>query len=478
MGSEMCIRDSLNSIKGSLSEKQTQHMLDPQQIPKQLMSNLLPHSKNPIEQETIDNFFRDIIETKFKGTDEYNLKLKEALDSDEIQRSTEDDILRNLDKVGLNNVVDAIKNNNHPKFVAELYKKILRSNVESLTADYQSGEITSREFLDNIAEAKTFTSSINRMMEIYPDLAVFLHKDVRNYMQAAMRNFVVNKIIRPKWDYSISTRMRGLDPWLRADKRFSDMNIDLRKGTKGIRATKKYLKDTYGVENPDQLFYLDDLYRDVKYDMSPFIDGLKGKDKMMTLGYVWDNYGGPKATPKIKDFFKTVSVRVPMDSISGAHEVAFAGFTGIKGHGAVFHPRTMRALGGADLDGDKAFVLFGMKPEYREMYHKNKYEFRNEETRVIEDNKAAPINAAGKKILLDILKDKDSHDKQVIAKIKSGKEVTWQDLFTFTNDTSTDNKSDAYKSFVGKFTPEGRFCLLYTSPSPRDLSTSRMPSSA
>ena len=26
--------------------------------------------------------------------------------------------------------------------------------------------------------------------------------------------------------------------------------------------------------------------------------------------------------------------------------------------------------------------------------------------------------------------------------------------------------------------PDGKFCLLYTSPSPRDLSTSRMPSSA
>ena len=29
-----------------------------------------------------------------------------------------------------------------------------------------------------------------------------------------------------------------------------------------------------------------------------------------------------------------------------------------------------------------------------------------------------------------------------------------------------------------QFTPEHMFCLLYTSPSPRDLSTSRMPSSA
>ena len=30
----------------------------------------------------------------------------------------------------------------------------------------------------------------------------------------------------------------------------------------------------------------------------------------------------------------------------------------------------------------------------------------------------------------------------------------------------------------GGFTSEGLLCLLYTSPSPRDLSTSRMPSSA
>ena len=47
-----------------------------------------------------------------------------------------------------------------------------------------------------------------------------------------------------------------------------------------------------------------------------------------------------------------------------------------------------------------------------------------------------------------------------------------------------DELSKAAKELMGKTLvthqtgPEGRDCLLYTSPSPRDLSTSRMPSSA
>ena len=41
-------------------------------------------------------------------------------------------------------------------------------------------------------------------------------------------------------------------------------------------------------------------------------------------------------------------------------------------------------------------------------------------------------------------------------------------------------KSDPRYTAILEHVPveQGRFCLLYTSPSPRDLSTSRMPSSA
>ena len=453
---------NLSSIKGSLSEKQTQHMLDPQMIPKQMMSNLLPHSFKPIDQKVMDDFYNDIIVDKFTGTEEYNTKLKEALESTEISKETENDILRNMDKVGLADIVDAIKNTEHPEFVGKMYKKILKSNVDNITLDYESGEVTDAEFQENIAEAKTFTSAINRMMEIYPDLAVFLHKDVRNYMQAAMRNFVVNKIVRPKWDYSVSVRMRGYDPWLRIDSKFKDMNMDMTKGRRGITKDRKHLKDTYGVENPDQLFYLDDYYRDVRYDVSDLIN-YKSRDNKLTLGEIWDKHS---SNPKVKEFFKTVSLRVPMDSISGAHELAFAGFTGIKGHGAVFHPRTMRALGGADLDGDKAFVLFGMKKEYRDMYHRNKYEFRDDNG-FIKDNKDALIPKVGLDILMPILNDKNNHDQAVAKKIQAGK-LTYQDLLTLTNDAPASEKGNPYQSFIGKFTVEGRLDIANKAVAGRD----------
>ena len=41
-----------------------------------------------------------------------------------------------------------------------------------------------------------------------------------------------------------------------------------------------------------------------------------------------------------------------------------------------------------------------------------------------------------------------------------------------------ENAIDAQASVVSVDIEEGGVCLLYTSPSPRDLSTSRMPSSA
>ena len=41
-----------------------------------------------------------------------------------------------------------------------------------------------------------------------------------------------------------------------------------------------------------------------------------------------------------------------------------------------------------------------------------------------------------------------------------------------------DNETGVLARVVGLFSGRGYNCLLYTSPSPRDLSTSRMPSSA
>ena len=46
------------------------------------------------------------------------------------------------------------------------------------------------------------------------------------------------------------------------------------------------------------------------------------------------------------------------------------------------------------------------------------------------------------------------------------------------DDFSDITTADPYKPLLAPLTKKGGSCLLYTSPSPRDLSTSRMPSSA
>ena len=53
----------------------------------------------------------------------------------------------------------------------------------------------------------------------------------------------------------------------------------------------------------------------------------------------------------------------------------------------------------------------------------------------------------------------------------------FQELLKLENDYVFLDKSDSPTSRVGD-TPQSDFCLLYTSPSPRDQEASRMPSSA
>ena len=196
-----------------------------------------------------------------------------------------------------------------------------------------------------------------------------------------------------------------------------------------------------------------------RWDMSNYLTGVKEK---MTLKDIWLNYGpqSKNYTPAMQQFFKTISLRVPMDSISGAHQLTFGGFTGIDGHGAVFHPRTMKALGGADLDGDKAFVFFGMDEAHRQMYHSNKYEFSptGDETGVVADNKTAAVPKEGIEVLKETLEGKDDEFSARILKHindKSKGDLTLQDLLTITTAGDPEARSIG-ASPIGKYSPNAR----------------------
>ena len=116
-----------------------------------------------------------------------------------------------------------------------------------------------------------------------------------------------------------------------------------------------------------------------------YIKGLENT----TLEKLWNKYEDKNTSKHIKEqieeVLRAVVLRVPMDSISGAHALKFRGFTGRDGHGILMHSRTMRSLGGADLDGDESFFYFGgknkagegggFKKEWKAMYAANKEEY-------------------------------------------------------------------------------------------------------
>jgi hypothetical protein len=60
---------------------------------------------------------------------------------------------------------------------------------------------------------------------------------------------------------------------------------------------------------------------------------------------------------------RAVVLRVPMDALSGAQSLRFAGFTGRKGGGILLSGKNMQRMGGADLDIDSAFFYFNMPDE-------------------------------------------------------------------------------------------------------------------
>ena len=101
---------------------------------------------------------------------------------------------------------------------------------------------------------------------------------------------------------------------------------------------------------------------------------------------------------ELEQIFRSAVMRVPMDSISGTHVLKFRGFTGRKGHGILLHSRAMKALGGADLDGDSAYIYMGgkggFKESWKDMYEANKKEFYGKNKKgeeIITDNKDPEI---------------------------------------------------------------------------------------
>ena len=361
-------------IKIVPSEIVDSHSLMPQGLPKQMLTNFTPYGhfdparsgfKTEAEYHkaldtTFQSMYSALSQKRIEGLPEFNGLVNKLIKNPKVHKKDIPYIVNNLDSIGVRELLSAMKAKGNEEFANAAYAKIQRMNREILEEMRVDGEYSEAQIREMKNEMIDFVTVQERIQKLVPDsLAGFLHKFSRDYRMSVMRNYIVNGITRPQIRNSGSTRMRPYEIGMAREGRTKEL------------------------EKRDDIFFLDDGYKNLKIDMSGF-----GK-KNTTLGKLWEEYYDPKTNSitdkKIEEVFRAVVTRVPMDSMSGAHVLNFKGFTGVRGFGSLLHGRTMKSLGGADLDGDKAFVFFGgrnaqsggegFKKEWKDMYDWSKNEY-------------------------------------------------------------------------------------------------------
>jgi hypothetical protein len=274
---------------------------------------------------------------------------------------------------------------------------MLNRQKEALAEDYRAGEITEAELNESMTELRAETSAYKKKIKIAqqwmrnnpeardknPMNAMFYDKDVRDYKMQVLKNFIVREVTRPRVDNSIAARMRPYDKALEIDLDGANPRLKELNGKKGRK-----------------IFFLDEGYKETIINTGVSGLGPKGDGKV-TLGELWAKRrtAGYK-TVDLQKVFRALALRVPMDSVSGAHVLEFSGFTGRKGYGVLLHGHVMKALGGADLDGDEAFIFFGgektgFKESWKKGFEKNvdEYYFKEKGETYVGDNKMSPLPA-------------------------------------------------------------------------------------
>ena len=345
-------------------------MLEPQKLVKQLFTNFQQYGDKTIKPEVIQDLFDSVIGEKVRGTEEGNKILQSYLR--DFKSDKLDTVFRNIDKIGIDELIKASKVPGAEAFSSKLFKRMLTKNIENVEQMVREGEMTAEEGLAARDEMIDFKTSTDRILNIGADMIeartdkltgfpVFYHKFVKDYRNIVMHNWVRNAVTTPTIKNSSIAFMRPFDKFLQADPKYKEL------------------------KTKDDIFFLDKAYEDLEINLAHTINN---KEKISLLE-LWDTYQNKKLTPKMKEYiedvFEAVALRVPMDSMSGAQKLKFRGFTDREGHGILLHSRTMRALGGADLDGDEAFIYFGgrtesglgqgMKKSWKDAIHAQKEEY-------------------------------------------------------------------------------------------------------
>ena len=160
---------------------------------------------------------------RFRGTDEANevlsRYLKEGSDADLAYLN------KNIEKVGVNDLLRGIHSEDGAKFADVAYKRLFKINSEAIEAMRNEGELTKEQASNMLEELSEFNQATDRIitqsLRVAPKktgaLPVMLHKWIRPYRAVMMRNFLVHTVSRPKIGNSGNARMRPYDKALRMD---------------------------------------------------------------------------------------------------------------------------------------------------------------------------------------------------------------------------------------------------------------------
>ena len=385
-------------VKFNYGVKQDSNMLSPQSLKKQLLNSLVealaisPTTKNNVRMnDVVEDIFKTLIEPRYHGTKKANEELdvylskKDTASDKELAEAVEK---LDFENIGLDRLVRATKQANNEMFTRKAYDVMLKMRKKNLTEELEAGELTAEKYKEEVSELEDFNSLTTRMLEEgriaakeagVPEssVAMFVHPFVNAYRMKVMSNWVVKQATKPKIDNSGSARIRPYDYGLRED-------LD------GVNPRLKEL------DTNDTLFFLDNAYKKMRIKTE-----IPGYEET-TLGKLWSKYESGTFTEgnkvRAEQVFRSAVMRVPMDSISGAQVLKFSGFTGRKGHGILMHSRAMRALGGADLDGDSAYFYMGgrdgFKETWKDAYEANKKEYYAKDkngNEIVTDNKDPEI---------------------------------------------------------------------------------------
>jgi hypothetical protein len=208
----------------------------------------------------------------------------------------------------------------------EIYRKVMREILNFRVADINREGLQSDETQEEmqwLLKARTAADRVKATGIVHP--LVMEMKQVKPYVHTMIKKYLENKFLAPTMEGSFSSQLYHAD---------LSVMPNVREGV--------YLAAA-GLKEKPVLF----LGKTVKMEEAwKTVQEGKFRGKTLTSDQLRE----------AEDDLTHFVIRVPADSPSGIRILRMGGFVETEGTGVYLHPRDMVAIGGSDLDGDKADI--------------------------------------------------------------------------------------------------------------------------